>query len=143
MRKSYSLFAASALIAMLAVGCSSDKGDTAAPEAQAEKETFVLEAETGANAEASAPKQEQAAASKSEPTAIENKYNQSCFACHGTGAAGAPRKGDAEAWKPRIAQGMDVMLEHTKKGYKAMPPKGMCFDCTDEEYVDLIKFMSE
>lgn len=141
MRKSHFLLAASALVALLAVGCSSEEGHVAAPESKPSSETFVLESETGAQPEASTAKQEQAAA-KAEPSPIEAKYNQSCFACHGTGAAGAPRKGDVEAWKPRLAQGMDTLLEHTKKGYRAMPPKGMCFDCTDEQYVELITFMA-
>jgi cytochrome c oxidase subunit 2 len=32
-------------------------------------------------------------------------YDTACFACHGTGAAGAPKLGDKAAWAPRIAQG--------------------------------------
>ncbi|MGD8631304.1 MAG: c-type cytochrome, partial [Gammaproteobacteria bacterium] len=37
-------------------------------------------------------------------------YQSSCQACHATGAAGAPKLGDKEAWAPRIAQGEDTML---------------------------------
>ena len=33
-------------------------------------------------------------------------YQQTCFACHGTGAAGAPKAGDKAAWKDRIAKGL-------------------------------------
>ena len=69
-------------------------------------------------------------------------YNQSCIACHASGAAGAPKKGDSVAWKPRLAKGMDTLLKHTKEGIKAMPPKGMCMDCTDAEFTALIKYMS-
>ena len=72
----------------------------------------------------------------------ETLYNQSCIACHASGAAGAPKKGDAAAWKPRLAKGMDTLLKHTKEGINAMPPKGMCMDCTDEEFKALISFMS-
>ncbi|MCK4864608.1 MAG: c-type cytochrome, partial [Gammaproteobacteria bacterium] len=41
------------------------------------------------------------------PAAVdaESAYTASCFACHGTGAAGAPKLGDKAAWKARIAQG--------------------------------------
>ena len=60
-------------------------------------------------------------------------YQASCFACHATGALNAPKLGDAAAWEPRIAQGFDVMLEHAIKGFNAMPPKGTCGDCSDDE----------
>lgn len=69
-------------------------------------------------------------------------YNQACIACHSSGAAGAPKTGDVAAWKPRLDKGMDVLLATTKSGIGAMPPKGMCMDCTDDEYIALIKFMS-
>jgi cytochrome c5 len=48
----------------------------------------------------------------------------SCFACHGTGAAGAPKIGDSAAWKPRVEQGMKTLVEHALKGFKTMPAKG-------------------
>ena len=51
-------------------------------------------------------------------------YTASCFACHGTGAAGAPKMGDKGAWKNRIAQGMDTLFDHAINGFKGMPPKG-------------------
>jgi cytochrome c5 len=69
-------------------------------------------------------------------------YGKACVACHGTGAAGAPKKGDKAAWAPRLKQGEDVLLGHVKNGFKAMPPKGLCMDCTDADYKALIKYMS-
>ena len=51
-------------------------------------------------------------------------YQSSCFACHGTGAAGAPKQGDKGAWKARIAQGTSTLYSHAIKGFKGMPPKG-------------------
>lgn len=51
-------------------------------------------------------------------------YQSTCFACHGTGAAGAPKAGDKAAWKPRIAQGTATLYSHALKGFKGMPPKG-------------------
>lgn len=71
------------------------------------------------------------------------KYNQSCIACHASGAAGAPKTHDVAAWKPRLEKGMAKLLENTKKGINAMPPKGMCMDCSDAEYEALITFMSQ
>lgn len=76
------------------------------------------------------------------PRTGEQVYQNACFACHGTGALDAPKKGDA-AWKPRIAQGMDILTKHGIEGIRSMPPRGTCADCTDQEIIDAIKFMIE
>ncbi len=73
---------------------------------------------------------------------IKSKYDKSCTFCHATGAAGAPKFGDAVAWQPRLAQGIDKLLLSVKNGKNAMPPKGMCNDCTDADYKALIKYIS-
>ncbi|MCB1697958.1 MAG: cytochrome c5 family protein [Pseudomonadales bacterium] len=70
------------------------------------------------------------------------KYDKSCKVCHASGAAGAPKTGDAAAWEPRTAKGMEVLLVSVNKGLNAMPPKGMCFDCSDADYTALIEYMS-
>jgi cytochrome c5 len=71
-----------------------------------------------------------------------DKYNRACNACHAAGVAGAPKTGDAEAWAPRMEQGMDALLASVKNGKGAMPPMGLCNDCTDEEFKELITYMS-
>jgi cytochrome c5 len=71
-----------------------------------------------------------------------DKYNRACAACHVAGVAGAPKAGDAEAWAPRLEKGMDALLASVKNGLGAMPPTGLCADCTDEEYKELITYMS-
>lgn len=81
-------------------------------------------------------------AGQSHAAGVEDKYNKTCAMCHGTGAAGAPKKGDKAAWAPRLKQGEAVLLQHIKTGIRAMPPKGMCNDCTDADYKALIKYMS-
>ena len=70
------------------------------------------------------------------------KYQTSCFACHSTGAAGAPKTHDVAAWEPRVAKGMPAMVQAVKDGLNGMPPTGLCADCTDEEYMALIEFMA-
>ena len=65
-----------------------------------------------------------------------------CLTCHATRSA-APLTGFAPAWKPRLAQGMDVLLAHARDGYKGMPAKGLCSDCTDTDLRGLIAFMSQ
>lgn len=51
-------------------------------------------------------------------------YNAACMACHASGAAGAPKFGDAGAWSSRIAQGYGTLVSHAIKGIRAMPAKG-------------------
>ena len=70
------------------------------------------------------------------------KYDKSCKVCHATGAANAPKTGDAAAWEPRMAKGMDALVASINNGLNAMPPKGMCYDCSDEEYKALIEYMA-
>ncbi|CAJ4862593.1 cytochrome c family protein [Burkholderia pseudomallei] len=54
----------------------------------------------------------------------EEVYKAVCVTCHGTGAAGAPKFGDAAAWVPRIAAGYDEVLHLALTGKGAMPPRG-------------------
>ena len=51
-------------------------------------------------------------------------YDAKCMMCHTTGAAGAPKIGDAAAWEPRIANGLDALVASAKAGKGAMPPNG-------------------
>ena len=51
-------------------------------------------------------------------------YSANCAACHTSGAAGAPKMGDAGAWGARIAQGYDTLVKHAVEGIRAMPAKG-------------------
>jgi cytochrome c5 len=74
--------------------------------------------------------------------AVVAKYNRSCISCHGSGAANAPRTGNVQAWAPRLAKGMDVLVAHSTAGFNAMPPKGLCMDCTPADYQALIEYMS-
>lgn len=73
---------------------------------------------------------------------IEAKYNKSCGVCHAAAVAGAPKTGDAEAWQPRLDKGMDVIVASVVNGLNAMPPKGMCMDCSEEDYAALIQYMA-
>lgn len=72
----------------------------------------------------------------------EEKYKSTCNVCHGSGVAGAPRKGDSNAWATRLAQGEEAMLNSVKNGKGAMPAKGLCTDCTDEQFKALINYLS-
>ena len=70
-------------------------------------------------------------------------YSKSCTFCHATGVAGAPKKGDTAAWEARLANGVDTAIASIKSGKGAMPPKGLCNDCTDDQFKSLIDFMTK
>lgn len=67
-----------------------------------------------------------------------------CNACHGTGLLNSPKVGDAAAWQAHAdkAGGLDGLLAHAISGINAMPPKGTCADCSDDELLAAIKHMS-
>ena len=71
-----------------------------------------------------------------------DRYNKACVVCHASGVAGAPKFGSADDWKPRLAKGIDKLVLSVKGGLNAMPPRGMCPDCSDADYTALIKYMS-
>lgn len=85
------------------------------------------------------------AAPTSTTTAVANigkkHYDELCHTCHGTGIAGAPKLGDKSDWAPRIAQGMDTLVKHALEGYKTMPPKGSCMNCSEEEIRKTVEYM--
>jgi len=72
-------------------------------------------------------------------------YQQACLACHMTGAANAPKTGDKEAWKERIAQGNDVLYERAINGYQGakgyMPPKGGRANLSDDDVKAAVDFI--
>lgn len=70
-----------------------------------------------------------------------NIYNRYCKACHDGSYKGAPVLGAKEAWKPRIQQGIDVLLVHTIQGYKNMPARGSCSECNDAQIKAAVIYM--
>ncbi len=63
----------------------------------------------------------------------ESVYKSSCYACHDSGAAGAPKIGSAVDWDPRLKNGMDLLYQNAITGIGAMPAKGNCSSCTDAQ----------
>ena len=51
-------------------------------------------------------------------------YQGACLACHTTGAAGAPKIGDAAAWSERLGKGVDGLTTSAIAGIGAMPARG-------------------
>jgi len=75
----------------------------------------------------------------------EQKYMASCFACHSTGAAGAPKVGAGmmSEWEPRLEKGLDAVVANAINGVNAMPAKGLCFDCDTDDIRALVEYMLE
>lgn len=73
----------------------------------------------------------------------EDHYSSKCSACHNTGAAGAPKLGDAGAWAPRISQGMDTLYNHAINGFNAMPAKGGYASLSDDEVKSIVDYIVE
>jgi cytochrome c5 len=75
----------------------------------------------------------------------EQVYNKVCVSCHGTGIAGAPKVGDKETWKPRIARGMQTLVNQAIKGFTGekgvMPPKGGAPSLSDAEVEAAVRYM--
>jgi cytochrome c5 len=69
-------------------------------------------------------------------------YERSCRVCHVSPDSGAPLAGDTSAWKARFVQGTDTLVDHVRDGFKAMPPHGQCFDCSDDDLRHLTLFMA-
>jgi cytochrome c5 len=69
------------------------------------------------------------------------RYEYTCKMCHDAGVAGSPKLSDKAAWQPRLSQGMETLIKHAIQGYKAMPPKGGCLTCDDEEIKKTVEYM--
>jgi len=68
-------------------------------------------------------------------------YASACFACHGTGAAGAPILGDKAAWSARIGQGIESLYNNAINGLNGMPAKGGRADLSDDAIKSAVDFM--
>lgn len=84
-----------------------------------------------------------AAESSDGPRSGEEVYQASCNSCHGAGVAGAPVTGDADAWSARVDKGMETLIDHAINGFNAMPAKGGCGSCSDEEIQAAVEHMVE
>ncbi len=81
---------------------------------------------------------EEGASAKSE---AEKLYDANCALCHATDAMGAPAVGDHDIWATVVAQGMDKVNSNAINGFGGMPAKGGNMDLTDQQVIDIVKFM--
>ena len=154
-----SMLSALALILLLGAGCSKQE-DTSMQEAEPAQAPMseMTEAEapppieppaaSEPPAESAEPVEQQAEAEAPTETAAaavdgQKIYEASCQACHVAGVAGAPKLGDKDAWAPRLAKGNDAMLASVLNGLNAMPPKGGCMSCSEEELRAAMEYIVE
>ena len=74
----------------------------------------------------------------------EDVYNSACVACHSSGVLGAPKLHVAADWKPRLDErSLDGVWQNALNGFNAMPPRGTCGNCSDDEIKAAIEYMIE
>src|SRR5437868_9304266 len=81
------------------------------------------------------------AASPAAPKDGRQVYESTCVACHGSGRDGAPRMGDAKAWKPRADRGLQSLSAKALDGVRKMPPHGGRLELSDVEIQRGITYM--
>ena len=95
----------------------------------------------GKHKTAAAPAAATAAVSAASGGGGKSTYEKVCSVCHASGVAGAPKLGDKEAWKSRIATGAAALHNSALKGKNAMPPKGGMADLPDGDVVAAVDYM--
>lgn len=81
---------------------------------------------------------------RNDPDAGRKIFKEFCTSCHGKEPiidVPAPRIGDKKAWKVRKNGGMKMLLKMTTEGVGAMPARGGCFECSDNQLEEAIKYI--
>ncbi|WP_020412877.1 c-type cytochrome [Microbulbifer variabilis] len=121
LRRSFGLVGIFLILALLTSGCSKSPESTVANRAALGERALSL---TPADSD------------------LAEIYIRTCRSCHGTGASAAPLTGDLDNWKPRMDKGMDILVDNAINGFQGMPPLGLCFECSPEQFEQLIAFMA-
>ncbi len=81
---------------------------------------------------------------KNDPNAGKKIFKEFCATCHAAQPLidlPAPRINDAKAWNVHRQKGIDVLLKMTISGIGAMPARGGCFECSDEQLRQTIEYI--
>lgn len=70
---------------------------------------------------------------KDEGAQIVQHFCANCHAINPLIELGAPKINQKNDWEPRLKQGFKQVLAHTMEGIGAMPARGGCFECSDEQ----------
>jgi cytochrome c5 len=68
-------------------------------------------------------------------------YDTTCMACHGTGAAGAPKLGDKAAWAPRLKQGAAALHASATQGQGRDAAEGRQHTLSDDAVKAAVDYM--
>lgn len=81
---------------------------------------------------------------KGDPEAGKKIFQEYCTTCHGNPPKidiHAPQIGDQKEWQNRKKLGMELLLKITINGVAAMPARGGCFECSDEQLRETIQYI--
>lgn len=129
---------------LIACGKSDDRADAAKAGKDATDARHVTVSETPTGETVGASETATQAPGKTDDTASgEAVYKRACVGCHKTGAAGAPRVGDASAWESRIARGSASLVQTAINGVPgtAMMARGTCGACSDDDIKAAVEYM--
>lgn len=69
-------------------------------------------------------------------------YEQHCIVCHKDGLASAPKFRNEHEWKPRLlGRTLDDLVASSIKGLNAMPSKGTCVTCSEDDLKAALIYM--
>lgn len=141
------VFTIAAFFLARAVGFGAEEQIQSSPQAVAERIKPIGQVRTVKPGEEPPPLETEtvAATAAGTPASTEKTgeeiYNSTCVACHATGAAGAPKLDDKQAWTTRAEQGLTVLVEHAVNGKGVMPPKGGNAALTPEDIERAVQYM--
>jgi cytochrome c5 len=69
-------------------------------------------------------------------------YESACKYCHETGVGQSPKLQNLDDWAPRLVKGNTKLLQSVKGGMGGMPAGGLCAECSDEQLMEAISYMS-
>jgi len=81
---------------------------------------------------------------KNDKEAGKKIFQEFCASCHAKHPAinvNAPRIGDKKTWNIKRKMGMNHLLKITINGVGAMPARGGCFECSDEQLYQSIEYI--
>ena len=102
-----------------------------------ERAVVYMANQAGANWKAAPP----AATAQGAQRSGEEVVKLACAKCHTTGERGAPKIGDAAAWRSRAARGLDAVTQAALKGHGGMPARAGMADLSDAEVKSAIGYM--
>ena len=70
-------------------------------------------------------------------------YKMACSGCHDIGAYQSPILGNAAQWQKVLQQPIELTYKHTLEGINAMPARGYCNICNDEQLKITVDYMLE